>query len=1102
MSTNKIYWKGIEELEQDPEFLHEASQEFPSEMPVDEFLGNEKLSDTSTNRRDFLKFLGFSVTAATLAACETPVKKAIPYLVKPDTITPGVPNYYASSYFDGHDFASILVKTREGRPIKLEGNKLSPVAGYTNARIQGSILSLYDGKRAKGPMAGESQITWTALDEDVIKKLNSIAGSGKRTVILSSSIISPSTWAVINQFSQHFGNVDVVEYDPVSYASVREANKITFGKEVIPTYHFNKARSIVSFGADFLNDWLASGFYEHDYAATRNPENAHMSRHFQFEAIMSLAGANADYRTQLKPSQIGAAIVELYNYIAGKKGGASAGASGLPAEIVSAIHVAGDHLLANSGHALVACGLNDVNAQVLTNRINELLNSYEHVIHLDMPVNLYRGNDKAVMALVENIKAGKVGGVILYNSNPAYTLPGSVDFNALISGLELSVSFADRAEETQVKYLAPDHHYLEAWNDFMPWQGYYTLQQPTIRPLFETRAAQESLLVWAGQASRSDKDSTVYREFVKNYWQQNLYGKQTKYVTFSEFWNYSLHDGVFESTGTATVTEQAHHDNPKGKEKDDRPAEILGLAATDAAAKLVAASKAASGWEVVLYQKVGIGLGNHCNNPILQEFPDPITRITWDNYITMSPADMDSDQFGFNKLMGQKKFANVAKVTVNGKEVQLPVVALPGQTPGTIGIALGYGRKFGRKEDQIIGANVFPFVQYANNYFSTITAGATVEKTNEKYKVAGTQTHHTMMGRAIIKETSLKEFQKNPRSGNPPLMMHTNLQEIIAPGEHEAAISKVDYWKEFKMINHRWGLSIDLNACTGCGACVVSCHIENNVPVVGKDEVSRSRDMHWLRIDRYYTSDADPSTRYDKGIYDLKKSTPMETPSLNPKVAFQPVMCQHCNHAPCETVCPVVATTHSSEGLNQMTYNRCVGTRYCANNCPYKVRRFNWFAYSNNDKFDYYMNDDLGKLVLNPDVTVRARGVMEKCSMCVQRIQAGKLEAKKANRMVIDQEIQTACSDACPTNAIVFGDFNDEKAQLTELSAKPRAYYLLEEVGVKPNVLYQTKIRNVEEEYGHQDEAHHGGHEGEHENHGGAHHEEHHKEEHNHSNAH
>lgn len=1077
MSNNKVYWKGFEELENDPEFVKNRENEFAEDLPLHEMVADESTVNTTSNRRDFLKFLGFSVTAATLAACETPIKKAIPYVIRPETVIPGVPNYYASTYYDGFDFHSILVKTREGRPIKVEGNRLSKLTGGgTGARTQASVLSLYDSKRSKSPMFNGKPIAWAEMDTQIKEALEKVAATGGRTYLISNTIISPSTQAVISEFAAKLGNVTHIQYDAVSYNAVRQANQLSFNKAVIPSYAFDKAMAIASFGADFLNGWLMSSVYEHQYAVNRHPEKGEMSRHFQFETVMSLAGANADYRTQIKGSETGAALVALHNYIAGKAGAGKVKAAELSAEITAGIEACGEYLWSNKGKALVICGLNDVHAQVVANRINELLGSYGKTIDLNTPVNLFAGNDKAVMEAVEAMKKDKGYGVIFYGVNPSYSLPGGDEFNAALQNAAVSVSFGDRLEETATQYLAPDHHYLEAWNDYNPVKGQYALQQPTIQPLFDTRAAQESLLVWAGLASRGDKNSTVYRDYIKKYWNDNLFASSGK-LLFDEFWNLSLHDGVYESS-SAPVVETTTVENTES------PVDVLGGAnVDDAASKLVAMMSSASNWDLVLYQKVGAGIGQMANNPILQELPDPITRVVWDNYITMSPADMDKAEFGFNKMMGQKQWQGMAKVTVNGKSVELPVLALPGQTPGTIGIALGYGRKFGKGEE-ILGKNAFPLMGYNGNNLQNYVSGVSVEKLATKYKLAGTQTHHTMMGRDVIKETSLKEYIANPKSGNRDKTIHTELEKVTGGHGNHAPIGKVDYWKDFKMVNHRWGLSIDLNSCTGCGSCVVACHIENNVPVVGKDEVSRSRDMHWLRIDRYYTSDADPSYRYESGIYNLKQAAQMEIPGKNPRVAFQPIMCQHCNHAPCETVCPVLATTHSTEGLNQMTYNRCVGTRYCANNCPYKVRRFNWFQYANNDKFDFYMNDDLGKMVLNPDVTVRARGVMEKCSMCVQRIQAGKLDAKKQSRPVKDQEIQTACSQACPTNAIVFGDYNDQESVVTAQTMNPRSYYLLEEVGVKPNVIYQTKIRNVEEAYGHKDGGHGGGHEEGGEDHG------------------
>jgi molybdopterin-containing oxidoreductase family iron-sulfur binding subunit len=1055
MSNNKIYWKGYEELENTPGFQQSRDQEFPESLSVDQLIGDDQLAASATNRRDFLKFLGFGVGAATLAACQTPIKKAIPYVIKPETITPGVANFYASTYYDGHDFSSVLVKTREGRPIKVKGNKHCPLTkGATNARIQGSVIMLYDNKRLKGPLAAGQPTTWTEADKNIQQSLEQIKAANGRIVILTQTLISPSTLAAIASFKEVYPTAEVVQYDSVSFKSIRAAHQATHGKAIIPTYHFDKAESIVSFGADFLNGWLMSGAYETGYAASRNPDRATMSRHFQFETNLSLAGSNADYRTMVNHADLKKSLVALHQYIAQKTG--NAGGAKTEGAFMTDVERAADHLLAHKGKGLVVCGINDASCQILVNQINSWLGNYGSTLSTDMALEMFKGDEAAVEQLVKDMGAGKVSALLMYGVNPAYTLPNSASFNEALGKVSLTVSFASRPEETQAAYILPDHHYLESWGDHMPVTGHYTLQQPTINPLFDTRQAQESFLVWSGNATRGDRYNTTWRDYIRQRWANTVLAGAG--LNFTSAWQDALHNGMYAGT-VASISEGVLEST-----------ENVVMDSANVAAQVLAGA-VSTNWDVVLYQKVGIGLGDQAANPMLQEFPDPISRVSWDNYIAMAPSDMD--ELGFNKLMGQEQYAHMATVKVNEVTLTLPVLAQPGQAPKTISIALGYGRPVGRNQDDVVGANAFPLITLQNGFAQIVLSGAEVAGAPGKYQLAGIQTHHTMMGRDIIKETSLTEYQSNPRSGNPAKTMHTNMKDLIPEGGHEAPIDKIDYWQEFKMVNHRWGMSIDLNACTGCGACVVSCHVENNVPVVGKDEIRKSRDMHWLRIDRYYTSDADPSTRYERGNDNHRAK---EIPSANPKVAFQPVMCQHCNHAPCETVCPVLATTHSTEGLNQMTYNRCVGTRYCANNCPYKVRRFNWFKYSDNEKFDYYMNDDLGKMVLNPDVTVRARGVMEKCSMCVQRIQAGKLKAKTESRMVLDGEIETACQEACPTNAIVFGDFNDAKGQIPQLAAQGRAYYLLEEVGVKPNIVYQTKVRNVAEAYGHADGGHHGAH--------------------------
>ena len=464
--------------------------------------------------------------------------------------------------------------------------------------------------------------------------------------------------------------------------------------------------------------------------------------------------------------------------------------------------------------------------------------------------------------------------------------------------------------------------------------------------------------------------------------------------------------------------------------------------------------------ELALYEKVGIGNGNQGNNPWLQELPDPISKITWDNYVTMSPEDMK--EMGYMLMERQDRESTVVNVTADGITIKLPAVPQPGQARGTIGIAVGYGRdkagKLSERTGTVVGQNAYPFVQMMNGTMAYGSLNVTLEKTAEVTELAGTQIHHTMMGREIVKETVLSKYQKDKSAGNHKEMLVTHSGKV--------EMASVDLWNEFERPGHKWGMTIDLNSCIGCGSCVVSCSAENNVAVVGKEMVMKTREMHWLRIDRYYSSDMTKEVAKETGEGAIQMYLDMENPSMvNPKVVFQPIMCQHCNHAPCETVCPVLATNHSSDGLNAMAYNRCVGTRYCANNCPFKVRRFNWFNYNESSDFTFNpTQDDLGRMVLNPDVVVRSRGVMEKCSMCIQRIQGGKLEAKKAERKLVDSDIKTACQQSCPTNAIYFGDLNDENSAVTVLRKEDeRNYFILEEIGIKPTVSYLTKVRNAEE---------------------------------------
>jgi MoCo/4Fe-4S cofactor protein with predicted Tat translocation signal len=1014
--NKKTYWKGLEELTNDETFVKNAEREFPE--------GPSNLDGSS--RRDFLKLMGFSLAAASLAACEAPVRKAIPYVNKPVDINPSIPNYYASTYASGGDYASIVVKTREGRPIKIDGNELSPISkGGTNAIVEASVLSLYDKQRLSGPYINGAKSDWATTDAEVKSKLSS-AGAVR---IVTNTVLSPSTQLSLNQLAETMG-AEIVTYDSISNYGISSAAKTSYGVEGIPTYHFDKANVIVSFGADFLGTWISPIEFAKQYAKGRkiSKEKPQMSRHFQFESNLSLTGANADYRTPIKPSQSGLAVLALYNAIA-KQSGASTVAGG--AVEVGHLDKAAKELWANRGKSIVVSGSNDPNVQIVVNAINDLLENNGITVDFSKPSYFRKGDDAKMNQFVSDLAAGRVGGVVFYNCNPVYDFARGAEIAEGIAKAKVSVSTNGTMDETAslVQYVAPDHHYLESWNDFNPRKGEYSLSQPTISPLFDTRQAQESFLIWAG-------NNKNYYDFLQENWSSSLFGTQSEINNFQEFWDRSLFNGVYSVASESSPVQST--------------ADIS--AAASSISKTYKSDNA--GVELAVYSKVGIGSGTFANNPWLQEMSDPISKATWDNYLTVSQKWANEN--GLKMAEGATRKANI---TIGGKSLSVPVLVQPGQADGSVGLALGYGRsKAGRVADGV-GVNAYELLDASNGFVNyDITEGVSIELTSESYKIAQTQTHQTYMGREfVIQEATLGEYKENASAGR-------YFPKVYKEGEFLKP-SKISLWKGHQYSQHHWGLAIDMNSCIGCGACTIACQVENNVSVVGKQEVLNRREMAWIRIDRYYSSPEGASTNEE-----------LELAADNPEVTFQPMMCQHCNNAPCETVCPVAATTHSSEGLNQMTYNRCIGTRYCANNCPYKVRRFNWFKYHDNKDFatvNVAQNDDLGKMVLNPDVTVRARGVIEKCSMCVQRIQSGKLTAKREARKVQDGDINTACASACPTNAIVFGDMNDPESNITKMlkiqedttSAlkevnEERAYHVLEEINVSPNVWYFTKIRN------------------------------------------
>lgn len=1043
MASNKKYWKSEAELNPNDSIVEALKQnEFVQEIPVDDFLGNKaNLSASSTNRRDFLKYIGFSTAAASLAACEGPVIKSIPYVVKPENIIPGISNYYATTIANGYDFASILVKTREGRPIKVESNTDAGVKGGTNARVQASVLSLYDSTRLQGPMLGGEPIEWSDLDATVVEALENLMDEDKQAVLLTQTYASPSTKRLIDEFIGIYGNVSHITYDAIAEDAALNAFHDRYGEWALADYDFEKADLIVSFAADFLVDWQG-GDYDAGYSKGRVPRldgngKSKMSRHIQFEANMSLTGANADVRIPLTPSQQKVALAKLYGKLANVTVGGE-----LPERVAEAVDAFAVEIQKAGKNAVVVTGIDDAHAHAVVLAINEMLGSL--AFDVEAPKYIRQGNTKEVMELISDMKSGNVGVLIMDGVNPAYSLPNAQDFIEGLKNVDLAVTFAANDTETAyaTPYVAAAPHFLECWGDAQFKKGHFSLMQPTIKELFDTRQFQASLLKWM------DSDETYY-DYIKGTWETDILGEAT--------WNKALHDGVF-------VLEDLPADrinNPAAMVGDGEGEAATEVDLTSAVRNLSAT--VGSDVELTLYAKVGMGDGQQANNPWLQEFPDPITRVAWDNYLTVSKAD--AEKWGLKNENVANGGLDGSYVTIQANGVSLenvPVIIQPGQAVGTVGLSFGYGRKAGMKEEMRTGVNAYALYQG----FSNVQA-VSIEKASGMHEFASVQLHKTLMGRGdIIKETTLEVFNtKDAREWNEVPVVSLNHQEVPA--------TTVDLWDSFdRSIGHHFNMSIDLNACTGCGACVIACHAENNVPVVGKREIRLSRDMHWLRIDRYYSSEETfegDDTKKDefKGLYGAKGSLrgfgELENPSANPQVAFQPVMCQHCNHAPCETVCPVAATSHSRQGQNHMSYNRCVGTRYCANNCPYKVRRFNWFLYNNNDEFDFYMNNDLGKMVINPDVNVRSRGVMEKCSMCIQKTQKTILDAKRDGRVIKDGEFQTACSSACSNGAIVFGDINDKESKVAELKESDRMYHLLEHVGTQPNVFYHVKVRNTDQ---------------------------------------
>jgi molybdopterin-containing oxidoreductase family iron-sulfur binding subunit len=997
MPNEKKYWKGLDERDATPEFEATKDREF---TPSPTGTNGEK--PTTLDRRAFLMATGFGLFATTVTAYQGSVESIVSGVISSENAVPGKAYHYATFCQGCTANCGVVAKIYDGRPIKLEGNTLAgPADGRLCAIGQAGLLGLYDSHAQRYASFQGKEISWDDADAGIVKALGSAGGA---VVVLSETVTSPTLRDTIDSFLGTFSSSRHVEYDPISASAILDAHELSHGVRVLPRYRFDKAQVIVSFDADFLGTWISpvefTAAYQEGRTLEKTSHGVTFSRHLQFESHMSLTGSNADRRIAVAPQQLPVAVAHVAAGLA-KKAGVSLGWGSLPEwtgsraildEAVAALWKA-------RGHALVVSGSRDVAVQSAVNLINELISSYGSTVDIDAPSYQKAGSDADLAALVKDMEAGKVGALFIHGVNPAYDNPHAAAFAAALKKVKLVVSLADRADETGAlaQYLCPDHHFLEAWSDGQPNAEQFVLGQPTIHPLGSSRSALESFAAWSGSPAAA-------KDLLQAYWKKNVFPRVSGLGSFDAFWSKAVHDG-----GVSV--------RPAVRGEGD-PVPSFAVARVKSPK---AAAVAAGSFALVTHAHMGMFDGRHAHNPWLQELPDPVTKITWENAASISEADASS----LGVVQG-----DIVRLEAAGAEpVELPVYIQPGQAVGTVSVPFGYGRKdtdrFAEvgpqwwecsltvEKGQTIGTNVFPLAGVAS---------VKVTKTGRSQVLACTQTYHSLtvpehLGghepRPIVQETTLGEWEKDPSAGKPH---HAHPEGTL--------------WKDdFEYTGNHWGLTVDLSRCTGCSACLISCQAENNVPVVGKDEIARGREMHWIRIDRYYAET-------EEGV----------------DTVHQPMMCHHCDNAPCEVVCPVLATVHSDEGLNQQVYNRCVGTRYCANNCPYKVRRFNWF--------DYPHEDEIQNLALNPDITVRTRGVMEKCSLCVQRIQEAKSEAIRRGMDVPDGAIQTACQQSCPASAIIFGDLNDAESGAKKAVDDPRHYYVLEELNVRPTVGYMRVIRN------------------------------------------
>ncbi|MBI4913918.1 MAG: TAT-variant-translocated molybdopterin oxidoreductase [Acidobacteria bacterium] len=975
------FWRTLEERHETPEARRLAEDEFlPAALdPADP-------PPSGISRRNFLGLVGAATAVAASTACDRPQGKVVPYTRRPSEIIPGVANHYASTFQEGTRLYPVLVKTREGRPIHITGNDEHPgVRGKTSPRALAEIIRLYDPDRLKAPQADGKAVDWSGAQRRLMEGVQAAVKAGQQTLLLSGAVLSPTAKNLLADLKKALPGFLPIAWEPAESESAREGGMAAYGTQVSIRPLLDKARVILSLGADFLQG--ADPEAIRAFAGRRKPEGqAPPNRLWVLEGPMTLTGSNADHRCPVKPSRLGAIALGLARELVVRKGLAlPAGVSiadlpeGRPAEIPAPTW---EGLLADLAsakkEALVLCGPEmPAASHAAVHLLNAMLGSEALEIRRQDPL----AGRKEIRAALEAMKAGRVGALILWGVNPAYALGDRDAWSAAAAKVPFRAWIGQIPDESAAtcQLLLPENHWLESWNDFGP-EELSTLQQPAVAPLYDTRQGEDILLGLLRPGGGGDTVPADYHQLVRDRWRRECHPAGSP-VPFDRFFEAALHDGVL-----------------RGKASPAAAMPLLGSAAVQAAK---GAPAGGGDFELVLAPGCHVHDGRYANSGWLQECPDPVTKTTWGNPLSLAVSDA--------RRLGLKD-GDVATLSVAGRSLRVPVVLQPGQASGVLSLALGYGRETGSTA-RGVGVNAFPLLG-PDAASPNLRTGAKLESTGKHVELARTQAHFRLDGRDIVRSQTFADLAHGGEHKGHHVELHTLYPDQEFP-------------------DHKWGMVIDLNACVGCSGCVLACQSENNIPVVGPEQVAKGREMHWIRIDRYYEGDE-------------------ENPS---GTVHQPMLCQHCDHAPCENVCPVNATNHSPDGLNQMAYNRCVGTRYCANNCPYKVRRFNFLEYTA-DK------TEPESLAYNPEVTVRPRGVMEKCTFCVQRIQDGKVRAKGEDRPLRDGEIVPACAAGCPAEAIVFGDLKDPKSRVSRLAADRRGYKVLEELGARPAITYLADLRN------------------------------------------